>query len=101
MGAIITAEVEADLTKVPPHEPEYQYQLAPVDNTPPVIVIVEVNPEQIVVGEDAADEAAPEFDPNTTIVLTHVVAGQTEPSARAKYVVATVGQTLGLIPEIT
>ena len=100
MGVTATVGVETEDTKVPPHEPEYQYQLAPVDKIPPFIVIVEVDPAQIVFGEDEADEAAVEFDPRTTVVLTQVVIGQTDPSARAKYTVVTVGQTLGLTPDI-
>ena len=58
---------------VPPHETEYQFQTAPVPKVPPVLVIVEDEPLQIVDGVALIDVAAIEFVFKLTVTLLHVV----------------------------
>ena len=59
--------------KIPPHEPEYQYQFAPVPRYPPDKVIVDDEPEQILFGVAVAEFAEIEFDPTMIVALAHVV----------------------------
>ena len=61
-------------TDVPPHEPVYQYQSAPVPNEPPVSVSVTVVPEQIVDEGFAVIEVGEVDNVFTMIVIfTHAV----------------------------
>lgn len=53
---------------VPPHEPVYQYQFAPVPKLPPVNVNVEDVPGHIAEGDAEAEEAA--IEPPLTIIVT-------------------------------
>ena len=54
-------------SSVPPHDPLYQFQVAPAPNVPPVIPKVELLPEQIVAGVAVALVAA------TELLLTVIV----------------------------
>jgi hypothetical protein len=65
---------------VPPHEPEYQYQFAPVPKLPPEILIVAELPGQI--GEvPEADAGSVDTVLTSIVVLTQVVELQI-PSAK-------------------
>ena len=78
----LTIEEAPELTKVPPQEPEYQYQLASDPRLPPVIPRVVEFPEHtgvIPVTAVAAEEAV--F--TVTMTLTHDVVLQV-PSALTK-----------------
>jgi hypothetical protein len=48
---------------VPPQEPEYQYQLAPVPKDPPETLNVDELPKHIEAGEADADDGAVERVP--------------------------------------
>ena len=71
-----------DITYVPPHEPVYQFQLAPVPRLPPVIPRVVFEPAQIGVVPDA-EVAGDERVLIATVTLTQVVVFNV-PCARTK-----------------
>ena len=69
---VIAGEVFEE-TKVPPQELSYQYQFAPVPKDPPVKLIVEDVPEQIVAGVIETEEGCTDKLLTVTVVLTHAV----------------------------
>ena len=81
---------------VPPHEPLYHFQLAPVPREPPFGVSVVLLPLQIVV-TPFIDVAGTEVSRTTTVTGKHAVLLQV-PSARTKYVVVVAGATVRLLP---
>jgi hypothetical protein len=83
----------------PPHEPEYQFQLAPVPKLPPKVLKIELLPRQILAGEDDADVGEDDEVFTVIIVLTQFVVLQIF-SALNQYVVVTVGLRTGFVPDI-
>ena len=65
---------------VPPQEPVYQRQYAPVPRPPPFIVRVELCPMQIVFGEAETESASSERVFTVMVLLTQIVVLQ-EPIA--------------------
>ena len=61
VAGLTVIELVLDATKVPPHEPLYQYQPAPVPNEPPETLSVVLPPAQIVL-VPVIEVAAVEFD---------------------------------------
>jgi hypothetical protein len=68
---------------IPPQDPVYQNQLAFVPNPPPVMLSVELEPEQIREGVPEAVVASIELEDNITEVLIQSVELH-KPSARIK-----------------
>ena len=79
-------------TAVPPQLPLYHCQLAPVPNVPPTTESVVEPPSQIVVVPDI-EEAATEGWLTVTVTETQAVKLHI-PSARTKYVVVPLGETV-------
>ena len=79
-------------TNVPPHEPEYQFQLAPVPRDPPVTTRVVAVPWQTESCVAPALVAAVEGVFITTVTASQVVVLHC-PSARTKYCVDALGVT--------
>lgn len=80
-------------TAVPPHEPLYHCQLAPVPKDPPVTDNVVLLPEQMVVAVADAEVGSVESEFTFTVTLWQEVMPQEPPSALTKYVVVVVGLT--------
>ena len=62
-----------EIKYVPPQEPEYQNQLAPVLRFPPLILKLVVTPLHTVEGFAIADEAAVELEIIVTVTLAQAV----------------------------
>ena len=75
---MIEAPVPID---VPPHDPLYHFQLAPVPSDPPDTLSVVLPPGQTAVALADADEGATEFVFTVTVTLAHAVVLHV-PSAR-------------------
>ena len=69
-----------EITNVPPHEPEYQFQLAPVPRLPPIIPRVVDKPSQIGLKPETEVEGVDNVL-ITIVTLTHEVVLQS-PEAR-------------------
>jgi hypothetical protein len=64
---------EPDPTYVPPHEPEYHSQEAPVPKLPPLTLKVEVPPTQMFEFVPLIDDAAVDKVLTITCILAHPV----------------------------
>ena len=79
-----------ELIKFTPQDPVYHFQSDPSPDNPPIIKIVDDEPEHIEEGDAKAEEAEIEVEFTTIVVLTHAVVLQ-NPSAVTQYVVVAVG----------
>jgi hypothetical protein len=69
----VTAREEPAPSLVPPHEPEYQFHVAPVPSAPPEIVRFEVEPGQTEAALALAEIADVDKEFTVIFALTHVV----------------------------
>ena len=69
-----------DPFKIPPQEPVYQYQFAPVPKDPPFLITEVADPIHIIAGFIDNESGATELVFNDTVVLLHPVVLQ-EPCA--------------------
>lgn len=81
-----------------PHEPLYQFQVAPLPKVPPAVVNVTEEPWQIVDGFIVSDVGFVELTSRVTVVLTHVVILH-KLSALTQYMLVLAGETIIEVPD--
>ena len=69
---VITRVVPAPFV-IPPQEPEYHFHVAPTPRFPPVKLSVDVDPLQIIDGDDDIVMAGEEFVHTKTVLLIQLV----------------------------